>query len=82
MNEGYFLGEVIYIDKFKFIYGNDLTHKSMIELIVKLLDKQELIFRGYDEVADSILQNKFKFVYILGKLRTEGYIEIKEIGKI
>jgi len=82
MNEGYFLGEVIYIDKFKFIYGNDLTHKSMIELIVKLIDKQELIFRGYDDVADSILQNKFKFVYILGKLRTEGYIEIKEIGKI
>lgn len=82
MNEGYFLGQVIDIGKFKFIYGKDLRHKAMIEITVKLVDKEILIFRGYDDIADDILKNKFKFVYILGQLRTTGYIEIKEIGKI
>ncbi len=82
MNEGCFLGEVIYVDKFKFVYGNDLTHKAMIEILVKLADKQELTFRGYDDIADYILRNEFEFVYIEGQLRGEGYIEIKEIEKI
>lgn len=82
MNEGYFLGEIIKTNQFKFIYGNDLTHKAMIEITVKLVDKEIITFRGYDYVADKILREKFRFVYIIGELRTEGFIEIKEIEKI
>ncbi len=81
MNKGYFLGEVINTGRFKFIYGNDLSHKSMIEIEVKFPDEQTALFRGYD-IADYILKNEFKFVYIVGKLRTNNYIEIKEIEKI
>jgi hypothetical protein len=82
MNEGYFLGEIIDVGKFKFIYGGDLIHKSVICLKMKLIDGQIVNLRGYDEVADLILRNEFKFVYISGKLKTEGYIQIKEIEKI
>lgn len=82
MNLGYFIGEVIYVGKFKFVYGEDLTHKSVICLKIKLLDGEIINLRGYDEIADKILRNDFKFVYICGRLRTDGYIQIKEIEKI
>ena len=36
MNIGYFGGKVIDVGKFKFIYGNDLVHKSMIDISVLL----------------------------------------------
>ncbi len=81
MNYGFFLGEVIDIDKFKFIYGKNLRYKSMIEIKVKLIDKQEVIFRGYDEIADKIARSKLKFVFIYGYIR-QGYIQIKEIQEI
>ena len=44
-------------------------------------DGKEVKFRGYDEVADEILRNDFEFVYITGKLRTDGFVEITEISK-
>ena len=80
MNIGYFGGKVIDVGKFKFIYGNDLVHKSMIDISVLLNDGKEVKFRGYDEVADEILRNDFEFVYITGKLRTDGFVEITEIS--
>jgi len=79
MNRGFFLGKVLSIGKFKFIYGENLIHKSMIELTVELFDGNIVIFRGYDNIADYILQNEFEFVYIEGILRTEGFLEIIEI---
>ena len=81
MNIGYFGGKVIDVGKIKFIYGNDLVHKSMIDISVLLNDGKEVKFRGYDEVADEILRNDFEFVYITGKLRTDGFVEITEISK-
>lgn len=82
MNEGYFLGEIIDVGKFKFIYEGSLIHKSVICLKMKLIDGQIIDLRGYDEVADLILRNKFRFVYISGRIKTEGYIQIKEIEKV
>ncbi|MBP3597394.1 MAG: hypothetical protein J6J60_08380 [Clostridia bacterium] len=82
MNEGFFLGRIKYVDKFKFIYGKDLSYKSVIKLLVELYDQTIIEVRGYDDIADKILMNGFRFVYIYGELKTEGYILIREIEGI
>lgn len=82
MNEVHCLGEVIDIGKFKFIYGRNLPYKSVINMEVKLVDGQIITARGYDEIADDILRNEFKFVYIYGQLRTDGYVQIRQIKNI
>lgn len=82
MNEGYFMGKVIEVGKFKFIYGKDLSHKSVIVLKIELFDNQIIQVRGYDEIADKILRSEFEFVCIRGILRTEGFIQILEIEKV
>lgn len=82
MNEGFFLGRIKYVDKFKFIYGKDLSHKSVIKLLVELCNQTIIEVRGYDDIADKILRNEFRFVYIYGELKTEGYIFIREIEGI
>lgn len=50
MNIGYFGGKVTDVGKFKFIYGDDLTHKSMIDIWVTLSDDRIVKFRGYDDM--------------------------------
>lgn len=82
MNEGYFIGKVIETGKFKFVYGTDLSHKSVITLKIQLLDKQIIQIRGYDEVADKILRNEYKFICVRGMLRTEGFVQILEIERV
>lgn len=82
MNIGFFIGTIANIDKFKFIYGDNLKHKSMIEILVNINESNLIKFRGYDDIADNILRNKYKFVFIKGILRTDGYIEIEYIKKL
>lgn len=82
MNEGFFIGQVIYVDKFKFIYSQKLIHKSVISIMLRLQDGEIVNFKGFDDIADKILRNDFKFVYIYGRLRTNGYIQIEEINEI
>lgn len=82
MNVGYFGGKITEVGKFKFIYGDDLTHKSMIDIWVTLSDEGIVKFRGYDDMADKILRNEFEYVYITGKVRTDGFVEITGIEKV
>lgn len=82
MNVGYFGGEVTEVGKFKFIYGDNLKHKAMIEMLVTLNDNSVVKFRGYDDIADEILRNEYKFVYITGVVREDGFVEIEEIEKV
>lgn len=77
-----YIGEVVHIDKFKFIYGGNLTHKSVISIEVRLIDDELVYLRGFDDIADTILRSDFKFVYIHGQLKTDGYVQINEIEKI
>ncbi len=70
------------IDKFKFIYGKNLTHKAVIKMNVKLCDKTVIEFKTFDDIADKILRNEFKFVYICGQIKSEGYVQIKEIEEV
>lgn len=82
MNKVFLIGEIIYTGKFKFIYGRNLIHKSVISIKVKLIGGEIVYLRGFDEIADEILRSDFKFVYIQGELKTEGYIKINQIEKI
>ena len=79
MNKVFFIGEIIYVSKFKFIYGKNLIHKSVISMKLRLSDGEIAYLRGFDEIADEILRNDFKFVYIQGHLKTEGYTKIDKI---
>lgn len=81
MNIVIILGKVIKTYKFKFIYGGNLIHKSIIKINVKSFGGEEIECIGYDDIADEILRNEFKFVCIQGSLRTEGYVEISKIIK-
>lgn len=81
MNIVFILGSVIKTYKFKFIYGGNLIHKSIIKIKVKTFDGEKIECVGYDNIADEIIRNEFKFVCIQGTLRTEGYVEISKIIK-
>ena len=81
MNIVIILGEVVKTYKFKFIYGKKLIHKSIMKIKVRSFDGEEIECVGYDDIADKILRNRFKFVCIEGSLRTEGYVEISKIKK-
>ena len=54
----------------------------MIDIWVTLSDDRLVRFRGYDDMADKILRNEFEFVYITGKVRTDGFVEITDIEKV
>ena len=81
MNIVFIAGRVVKTYKFKFIYGGSLIHKSIIKIKVKTFEGEEIECIGYDNIADKILRNEFKFVCVQGSLRTEGYVEISKIIK-
>ncbi|MBR2745013.1 MAG: hypothetical protein IKE01_06970 [Clostridia bacterium] len=59
MNKCFFIGQVIEVQKFKFILNKNIKHKSEIGLKIKLLDKNCIRAVAYDGVADYVLRNIF-----------------------
>ncbi len=85
MNECFFIGEIIETNGFKFILNK--SHKSKIEMKLKLIDKNILSVIAYDEKADYIFRNNFSGdkVCIQGRLKEENkqlIIIVKYIEKI
>ena len=81
MNEVFIIGKVINI-KFEFIYGSKNISICFIEA---LIEKENIInMYGYDEFADYMIQelNKNDNIFINGKLRNNGKIEINYIYKL
>lgn len=82
MNEVYLLGRVIEIGEFKFIYGGNLLHKSIIELVIETVSGTRIVCRGYDDVADRIFREEFGVVLIFGRLKSKGYVEVVSVEKL
>lgn len=76
MNECFLIGEIISKGSFKFIFNGRGKNKSVIKLTIKLLDGTIVECKGYDEIADEILRNEYKFVFINGILKTDGFVRI------
>lgn len=82
MNEVYLLGKVLKIGKFRFVYGKNLLHKSMMEMVIETVDNMKIVCRGYDNMADKILREEYSIVLIYGRLKTDGFVEIVSIEKV
>ena len=81
MNEVFIIGKVINI-KFEFIYGSKNISICFIE---EIIEKENIInMYGYDEFADYMIQelNKNDNIFINGKLRSNGKIEVNYIYKL
>ena len=87
MNKCFFMGNVVEVQKFKFILNKNKKHKSEITLKVKLLDGNYINAIAYDEVADYVLRNNFSnnMVCIQGSLEQNAKVVhavIKYIEKL
>ena len=81
MNEVFIIGKVINI-RFEFIYGSKNISICFIEV---LIEKENIVnMYGYNELADYMIQelNKDDIIFINGKLRDDGKIDIRNIIKI
>ena len=81
MNEVFIIGKVINI-RFEFIYESKNISICFIEV---LIEKENIInIYGYDEFADYMIQelNKNDNIFINGKLRSNGKIEVNYIYKL
>ena len=76
------LGKVLEIGQFRFIYGKNLLHKSMMEIVVETIDNMKIVCRGYDDMADKILREEYCMVLICGRLKTDGFVEIVSVEKV
>lgn len=71
MNKCFLIGDLIKIEKFKFIINEKIKYKSQISMKLKTLDKNIIELIAYDEVADYILRNKFEknLIFISGEIQ-------------
>lgn len=79
MNRCFLAGWIEDIYKFKFIYNKNIKHKCIANFKLKLLDKQEIEVIAFDELIETVIINKFKFVYIYAKFARNMNIELIEM---
>lgn len=85
MNECFFIGKIIGNIDFKFIkQTKNMKNNSILMFQLKLLDKNVIKIKAYNEMADLCYRNlkKNDFVFVIGKIETMGVINIKFIKKI
>ena len=81
MNEVFIIGKVINT-QFEFTYSSKNISICFIEVII---EKEYIVnMYGYNELADYMIQelNKDDIIFINGKLRDDGKIDIRNIIKI
>lgn len=79
MNECFFLGKIVDIYNFKFIYNKTFKYKCIVKFKLELLNTEYIEILAFDELIDKVLINKFKFVYIHAELIENMNIRLKEI---
>lgn len=81
MNICFLAGIITKLYEFKFIYNKNISHKCIIKFKIKLLeDEQEIELIAFDDMAEKVIKNKFKFVHICAEFVEKCNISVMEIS--
>ncbi|MBO5005684.1 MAG: hypothetical protein J6D03_10815 [Clostridia bacterium] len=80
MNICFLAGIITDVYEFKFIYNENISHKCIIKFKIRLPeDSQKFELIAFDEMAEEVIKNKFKFVHICAKFVEKYNIEVTDI---
>lgn len=83
MNICFFTGEKINEGTFKFIISKNIKHKSQYTFKLKVDNETVIDVICYDNVADYMVKQEFKYIVIIGSIETideKIYINLRTVN--
>lgn len=79
MNICFLSGVITDVYKFKFIYNENIKHKCIVNVKLKMDNNYEFELIAFDEMIEEVIRNKFKSVHICAKFVEKCRIEIVDM---